>query len=421
MIDDRHASAAALTVVLCFLGSLCEGFDVQAAGVAAGGLIHDFHPSPHTLGLFFSASGAGLLVGALVGGYAADRIGRKTVLVASLGTFGIFSLLTSVAPDLPSLIGARLFTGFGLGAAMPNLIALAVDASTSRSRNSSIAAAYAGMPLGAVAASLVTFVVPLEAWRQVFQVGGIAPLMLLPLVVLCLPRPEPTAAAVARQAFSQDEVPRVLFGEGRTFTTLLLWASFFLIVLTLHLMVNWLPILLVGRGLPRGHAALAQAGFNVGGAVAALCVGKLLDSGWRRYAIIGSLSILPVVLCMIAVSPAGSGLLVALTVLLGSAILAAQVIAYAVASACYPAAARGTGVGAAVAAGRLGSLAGPLFAASLLAAGRSPSQVFIGLLPIVVVCGSVIGYLAWRELRLEVPPGSEASNTLHCREPVAGG
>ena len=364
---------------------------MQAAGVAAGGLSHDFHPLPRALGL---------LVGAVVGGHVADRMGRKTVLIASMGAFGFFSLLTSVAPGMESLTRARLLTGLGLGAAMPNLIALAADASTWRSRNSSIAAAYVGMPLGAAAASLVVFMVPLDSWRVVFQLGGVAPLIVLPLLVFYLPPSKPATNRAHR--------PRVLFAEGRAPKTLLLWASFFLIVLTLHLMVNWLPFLLIGRGLSKGQATLAQAGFNVGGAAAAFGVGTLLDAAWRRMAIIASLSILPLILYWMAMSQAGPGLLIGLAVFLGGAILAQQVIVYAVAGACYPAAALGTGVGAAVAAGRLGSLAGPLFAASLLAAGRSPSQVLFGVLPIVVVCGIFVGYLGWRELRLEVSSGSEA-------------
>jgi AAHS family 3-hydroxyphenylpropionic acid transporter len=55
------------------------------------------------------------------------------------------------------------------------------------------------------------------------------------------------------------------------------------------------------------------------------------------------------------------------------------------------------GTGAAVAVGRLGSLVGPLVAATLLAAGRSPTQVMIDLLPIVVACGASVGFLGWQE------------------------
>ena len=63
MIHRKPPPAPALTISLCLLGALCEGFDVQAAGVAAAGISHDLHPAPQALGLFFSASGARALSG----------------------------------------------------------------------------------------------------------------------------------------------------------------------------------------------------------------------------------------------------------------------------------------------------------------------------------------------------------------------
>src|SRR6202035_3059899 len=153
--------------------------------------------------------------------------------------------------------------------------------------------------------------------------------------------------------------------EGRAFQTLSLWVGFFLIALTLHLMLNWLPLLLMGRGLLKGQAAMAQAGFNMGGALLAVWLGILLDSRWRRIGIGANVALLPVILALIAIAPARPEILLGLAAVLGGAILAEQVIAYAAAAVCYPVAVRGTGVGAAVAAGRLGSLTGPLFAASL--------------------------------------------------------
>jgi AAHS family 3-hydroxyphenylpropionic acid transporter len=220
MIADREASPPRLTVFLCFLGAICEGFDIQAAGVAAGGLIRVFRPTPHTLGLFFSASGLGLLLGALVGGRVSDLMGRKPVLVASITAFGIFSFLTSLAPDMNSLIAARFLTGLGLGGAMPNLIALAADSSTSKSRTANIAAAYVGMPFGGVAASLVIFLIPLDAWRLVFQIGGAAPLIIVPLMIWLLPRRKPAALKVAAGTWVAPNMARALFGNGRAPRTL---------------------------------------------------------------------------------------------------------------------------------------------------------------------------------------------------------
>jgi AAHS family 3-hydroxyphenylpropionic acid transporter len=205
---------------------------------------------------------------------------------------------------------------------------------------------------------------------------------------------------------------RELFGQRRAFKTLLLWASFFLIVLTLHLMLNWLPSLLSARGLAKNSTAIAQAAFNAGGAAVALWLGALLDSPRQRTSIAVSIVLLPVILLLIAFSPPRAVVLAVLACLLGGAILAQQVILYGVASAYYPAAARGAGIGAAVAVGRFGSLIGPLFAASLLAAGRTPSQVLIGVLPIVLACGVCVGLLGWQEL------AAPAGRRVHRRNDV---
>jgi AAHS family 3-hydroxyphenylpropionic acid transporter len=392
------STTLARTVALCLLAALCEGFDVQAAGVAAAGLRADLRPSPQALSLFFSASGAGLLIGALIGGRVSDIVGRKVVLVASIAAFGICSLLTSVAPDMLFLTGARFLTGLGLGGAMPNLVALAADASGPSRRSGSMAAAYIGMPLGAVVASLVVSAAPFEAWRLVFQLGGIAPLVVVPLIIRYLPATAPTAHEVPVAMTTRITAMQGLFGDGRTATTILLWASFLLIVLTLHLMLNWLPLLLMGRGLSNNHAALAQAAFNIGGAVTGLGVGMLLDSRWKRVVITISVVALPAILFITAICPPWASLLFVLAFLLGGSIISEQVIVYAVIGACYGIASRGTATGAAVAVGRVGSLVGPLVAGSLLAAGRSPAQVLVGVLPIVLVCGAIVAFLGWRKL-----------------------
>src|SRR6184192_2842350 len=58
--EQAKAAAARRTVLFCFLVALCEGLDLQAAGVAAGGLSREFMPTAGQKGLFFSASTFGL-------------------------------------------------------------------------------------------------------------------------------------------------------------------------------------------------------------------------------------------------------------------------------------------------------------------------------------------------------------------------
>src|SRR3954467_12559915 len=68
-----------VTVALCLLCAVLEGFDIQAMGVAAPRLVPEFGLSPKQMGLVFSISNIGLVIGAAFGGWLADRVGRKPV------------------------------------------------------------------------------------------------------------------------------------------------------------------------------------------------------------------------------------------------------------------------------------------------------------------------------------------------------
>ena len=61
--DNKTAN---VTILLCALGAIFEGVDLQVAGVAAAGIIGEFKPEPQHLGVFFSASTLGLCGGALL-------------------------------------------------------------------------------------------------------------------------------------------------------------------------------------------------------------------------------------------------------------------------------------------------------------------------------------------------------------------
>lgn len=398
--------AARATLLLCLLVTICEGFDLQAAGVAAAGLAAQFHPTPDALGSFFSSSTLGLLVGAVIGGRLSDRIGRKRVLLVSIVLFGIFSALTACAWDMGSLTAARALTGLGLGGAMPNLIALMAESAPPGRRSASITLVYGGYPLGGAVVSLASLLMSATQWRWIFLIGGIAPLLFAPLVATLLPESRAFLALRAGTAVQGPADPALrglgaLLGQGRARWSVLLWISFCLELLILYLLLNWLPLLMHEAGLSRAQAAAAQIGFNLGGAVSALTFGQLLEGPARNLTILVTFIALPLLILALAHAPMQLLPVVGIVFALGCAVLAAQAFLYAEAPRGYPAAIRGIGVGVAVAFGRLGSVIGPKLAGALKAAGDGPSQLFMHFLPLVIAGSVCTLWLAFMRARPE--------------------
>jgi len=170
-------------------------------------------------------------------------------------------------------------------------------------------------------------------------------------------------------------------------------------LLTLYLILNWLPLLLVGSGFTKSQAAGVQVAFNVGGGLAALGIGPLLDSRARSPSIVAAFVSVPLFILFLSASPSQVALVTLIVFGMGASVLAAQSFLYATAPGCYPTLIRGVGLGAAVAMGRVGSIVGPKLGGTLKAAGHSSGQLFMDILPLVVLA-SVSGlWFAWETSR----------------------
>src|SRR4029434_1010676 len=78
-VIDAAAAGAGVTIALCFTVAVLEGVDIQVMGVAAPKLGAELQLARDTLGRALSASNIGLVLGATLGGWLADRLGRKPV------------------------------------------------------------------------------------------------------------------------------------------------------------------------------------------------------------------------------------------------------------------------------------------------------------------------------------------------------
>jgi AAHS family 3-hydroxyphenylpropionic acid transporter len=376
-------SRSGMIVFICLLVAAIEGYDIQAFGVVAPMLARALHLGPAQMGLAASAAMAGLMAGAFFGGWMADRVGRKPVLIASIAAFGLFSLLTATAGSYELLLIARFATGLGFGGAMPNLMAIATEISPPGRRAATVTTMFCGLPAGGMVVAFFARAMGADLpWREVFLIGGVLPLILAPVVFFHLPetRPAPVVGADRR-------LLNALFGGGRAAGTLLLWVGFMLTLAVTYLMLNWLPTLVIAKGLPPSVGFEASFVFNLASVAGALLLGMLVDKVGFRWPLTGAFSILAV--AMFALS-AASGMAPVLIIsgVVGFMVLGGQYVLFAVAPALYPPQARAAGAGSAIAVGRLGSIAGPLVAGQLREAGYSAAQVFEVMIPVVLAAGA---------------------------------
>ena len=387
-------------LILCALVILLEGFDLQAAGVSAPRLAPYFHLLPGQLGLFLGASAVGVFLAAALGGIIADRFGRKPVLVTGVALFGLASLATMFATGLGTLMAARFMTGLGLGAAMPVVIALASDHSPVEMKKRAVGFIYCAIPIGGLLSGVVMSIKSFGTdWRPVYMIGGIAPVIVVPVLALFVPK----AVPLARAADGAAGMPKVkalsgLFGPNQAAKTVFLWVATFSTLLVMYLLLGWMPSLLGAMGFSKQQAQYSQMLFNIGGAMGAAAAGYLLDRKFLFSTPAVAYVALAIFLALLGFGSlhVGSALVVAFGI--GAAVMIGQAVLYAFAPLCYESSIRNTGVGATVAAGRLGTIAGPLLAGSLLGGGRSAAQVLIVLVPITLV-GGLMSLLVVREIK----------------------
>ena len=172
--------------------------------------------------------------------------------------------------------------------------------------------------------------------------------------------------------------------------------GFFFTQLVLYLMLNWLPSLMIGLGFTRSQASWTSVCFNLGGAAGAGFLGKLHAGKHRRQWVIVTYAGMAAALTAVASINRGFAVAILACALAGVFIVGAQLILFALAPLYYKKAIRGTGVGSAVAVGRLGSVVGPLFAGVLLAGGGSSATVLLAIVPFVLLGGSAAFGLTWR-------------------------
>jgi AAHS family 4-hydroxybenzoate transporter-like MFS transporter len=436
IIDNAKISPYQILILtLCFLIVLLDGFDTAIIGYIAPALREEWQLLPAQLSPAFGAGLFGLLIGSLIFGPVADAIGRKRVLLVSILIFGGGTLASAYTHSIESLILLRFITGIGLGGAMPTCITLSSEYSPVRRRMIMVTLSWSGFTAGlALGGILAGQIIPAFGWRGVLMLGGIAPLLLLPLLAWQMPESvrfmtsSPKHADNLRKVVERitdkswagvtivdDERPvkanspiSHLFIEGRAVRTLLLWVAFFCSLFVFYQLTSWLPSILKDVGYDIVQASRIGAMVPLGGTLGAILMALLMDR-------VGPYRVLALSYLGAALVVGATGYLMgdvytlaATVFLIGFGVAGAQNGLNLVSATIYPTAARVTGVSWAMASGRFGSIIGSMLGAWIIVASGSTEMFFIWLaLPVLV--GAAAIFLLYR---LSVSPRTTASGSV---------
>lgn len=373
----------ALTIIL-------DGLDNQLLPNAVPALITEWERPRGDFTDALALGPFGMMIGGLLGGVLGDRIGRRAALLGSVVTFAALTLAIAFVDSIAMLGALRFLAGVGLGGAMPNAATLASEYVPRRQRPFAVTLTIVCIPLGgALAGELAARVIPLYGWRMLFVLGGVVPLVLAAILWRVLPesprylarRPGRWGELTRTMRRMGHQVPddvsygtpapagtpvkpasiRSLFGAAYARDTLALCAAFFFGLMVNYVVILLVPVMLtapdVGFTQPAASRALAMSNYGgVAGAILGALVIQRLGSRVTMLGMCAGAIVCALVLGATRLDPQSPAFLMLMFLVTGGLLNAVQTTMYALAAHVFPTDVRSTGVGTAVAVGRIGNV-----------------------------------------------------------------
>ena len=138
-------------------------------------------------------------ISALLFGRAAEKYGRRPILMVNILFFSIFELLSAAAPSLTMFLVLRVLYGVAMGGIWGVASSLAMETIPDRSRGLMSGIFQAGYPFGYLLAAVVYgSLFEIVGWRGLFVIGAI-PIILLPFIYFKVPESPVWLAARERK------------------------------------------------------------------------------------------------------------------------------------------------------------------------------------------------------------------------------
>jgi putative MFS transporter len=395
-----------LVVGICWVWA---AYGVTVVGYLLPLVRSEWHIRPSKLGLMASFGMFGMMVGSVLAGALADRLGRRMTLEVIMLYVGLALALSAISWNYPLLLTLRFFTGMGLGAILPVSGTLISEYSPVKQRGRLLVLQNLFWGLGGVLAALVGYLVVLRwGWRPALLFGVLA-LLTVPLIRLTLPESvrflitqrrmkearkivehicvtpdgqssdDETGSQVNEQlpvpAENNSKQQQGIWSRRYVQITSTLWVMWFALNYIFQGVFVWLPSILEAEGSTLEHSYLVSAVINLGQVPGAIIAASLADVANRRNMLILFLTLL-----------AGSAFLfgfaqtIPLVMVLGFLLTvcngAAWGLAYPFTTELYPTRIRGSATGWANGFGRLGGVVAPYLVGILLQRGVDRLGIF---------------------------------------------
>ncbi|NHN90672.1 MFS transporter [Acetobacter sicerae] len=224
-------------------------------------------------------------VGAFVCGRAADRYGRKPVMITTITVYSLIEVLSAFSPNLTVFLVLRALFGIALGGEWGVGTSLIMESVPPSWRGTASGILQAGYPAGYLLASLVFLLLPVMGWRGLFILGGSA---LIAAAYIWLRVPESPEWLRARQAQASTRA-HALWPVIRGNLALCLFAITLMAAFNFmsHGSQDLYPKIFLGleRGLPHPTITLIVVLYNIAAIVGGLFFGMLSQKIGRQYSI----------------------------------------------------------------------------------------------------------------------------------------
>lgn len=425
------------------IGWLLDAFEVNVIGSVLGVLKKIWHVTDLQASALVTVWLVGIMVGALLFGYLADRFGRRRLFILTLLLYSTCTLISAVSPGYYFFLIFRFLTAIGVGAEYSAINAAIGEIIPAKFRGRANALVMNFWPLGAILAAFLTLffinlLPPSIGWRIAFGLGAVIALFTV-WARRILPESPRWLARRGRQGEAVEVLERIEERASRFeppqktqssqtpgfFQQLLKLVRHHPWRLALGSMLDFteaagyygifafLPLIV----LPRVHIAESHVPWffligNVGALAGGALVTAMLDKAGRKITVtlsyvLAALSMLGMGVATLSGSAAG---VLAAFVVVNFCATASWVSAYPTFSEIFPTALRSSGIGFSVAFGRIGAGLMPL----LLAAVAQHTSVMAAF-ALLATCYA-LGALAMVPWILRGPEGRGKSLELLCPE-----